>query len=40
MVHLGLSASLHIHESGALTYCGAGDEPDWGEDAALLALPA
>jgi hypothetical protein len=40
MVHLGLTSTLHIHASGALTFCGVGDEPDWGDDVAVLAVEA
>ncbi len=39
-IHLGLVSSLHIHASGALTFCGAGEEPDFFDDVALLALEA
>lgn len=38
-VVLGLAPSLHVHASGALTYCSAGEEP-MGWDDAVLALAA
>jgi hypothetical protein len=40
LVHLGLTSTLHIHASGALTFCGAGEEPDSYDDVAVLALEA
>lgn len=40
-VHLGLTPTLHIHASGALTYLGVGQEaPDWDGDAALFSAVA
>lgn len=39
-VHLGLTSSLHIHQSGALTFLGPGEWGDWDEDAPLLAVEA
>jgi len=41
LVDLGLTSTLHIHPSGALTFCGPGEEPlGWDEDIALLTLQA
>lgn len=40
LVNLGLLPSLHLHASGALTFCGVGEEPGWDDDAALLAVVA
>jgi len=40
-VHLGLASTLHIHASGALTFCAVGEPlPDWDGDIPLLALEA
>ena len=41
VVDLGLTSTLHIHASGALTFLGAGEQPAlWDDDLSLLALPA
>lgn len=43
LVDLGLTSTLHIHASGALTFCGIGEDlgPSlWDEDWFLLAVPA
>ena len=43
LVDLGLLPSLHVHASGALTFCVPGAGPAlWDDDVdqALLALPA
>lgn len=43
LVDLGLTSTLHIHASGALTFLGAGEGPAlWDDDLdlSLLALPA
>ncbi|MFA5944100.1 MAG: hypothetical protein WC876_06510 [Candidatus Thermoplasmatota archaeon] len=40
-VDLGLTSTLHIHPSGALTFCGPGEDlAAWDGDAALLAVAA
>lgn len=40
-VDLGLTPTLHIHASGALTFCGPGERPaGWDDDVALLAIRA
>jgi len=40
-IDLGLTSTLHIHPSGALTFCGPGEEPaGWDDDMALLTLEA
>ena len=40
-VDLCLSSTLHIHASGALTFCGPGEEPaGWDDDIALLTIAA
>ena len=41
LVDLGLTSTLHIHASGALTFCGPGEEPaGWDDDIALLTIAA
>ena len=40
IVDLGLTSTLHIHASGALTFCGAGEAWDFWDDAPLLAVAA
>jgi hypothetical protein len=41
LVDLGLTSTLHIHASGALTYCGPGEGPaGWDDDIALLTIEA
>jgi hypothetical protein len=40
VVVLGLAASLHIHASGALTYCSPGEEPGWDDDEPVFATLA
>jgi len=40
LLDLGLTSTLHIHASGALTYCGAGEAGEFWDDAPLLAVPA
>lgn len=40
-VNLGLTSALHIHSSGALTFCPAGSETHgWDDDAPLLTVEA
>lgn len=40
LVDLGLTSSLHIHASGALTFCGPGDDLAGWDDDLLLSLQA
>jgi hypothetical protein len=40
-IDLGLTSTLHIHASGALTFCAPGEEPaGWDDDIALLTIAA
>ena len=40
VLDLGLTSSLHIHASGALTFCGPGENLGWDDDAPLLTVEA
>ena len=41
LVDLALTPSLHIHASGALTFCAPGEGPaGWEDDVALLSVEA
>jgi hypothetical protein len=39
-IDLGLSSTLHIHASGALTFCGPGEDLVGWEDDLLLSVEA
>lgn len=40
-IDLGLASTLHIHQSGALTFLGIGERPAlWDDDFTLLAVEA
>lgn len=41
LVDLAQSPTLHIHASGALSFCGPGEAPaGWDDDIALLTIAA
>ena len=41
LVQFGLLPTLHIHASGALTFCGVGEDSwGWDDDAPLLTVEA
>ena len=40
LVNLGLTATLHIHASGALPFCGPGEDLAGWDDDLLLSLQA
>ena len=40
LVHLGLAPTLHLHASGALTFCAGGDEPPMWEDEPVFVTVA